>query len=167
MPPRKLIRRGPFAGCLASALVVSGISPRGSSHRNWRKGLAARRWSQTTGPAPVASSPPNPWRDRSPTGAALGIGREVLVQASCHGYDNGAMLDAIAAGPAHCRGVAMVEMDVPDNELDALHDAGVRAIRLNFVRHLAQRPELPEASRIVGRITECGWHVELHPDGCA
>jgi 2-pyrone-4,6-dicarboxylate lactonase len=94
----------------------------------------------------------------------LGIERVVLVQASCHGYDNAAMLDAIAADPQRRRGVAMVEGDVTDAALDTLHGGGVRAIRLNFVRHLAQRPELPDAERLIRRVAERGWHVELHMD---
>jgi len=94
----------------------------------------------------------------------LGIERVVLVQASCHGYDNAAMLDAIAADPQRRRGVAMVEDDVTDAALDELHAGGVRAIRLNFVRHLAQRPELPDAARLIHRVAERGWHVELHMD---
>lgn len=96
--------------------------------------------------------------------AVLGIERVVLVQASCHGYDNSAMLDAIAADPQHRRGVAMVETDVAEAALDALQEGGVRAIRLNFVRHLAQRPALPDAERIIRRVAERGWHVELHMD---
>jgi predicted TIM-barrel fold metal-dependent hydrolase len=96
--------------------------------------------------------------------AVLGIERVVLVQASCHGYDNSAMLDAIAADPQHRRGVAMVETDVSEPILDALQEGGVRAIRLNFVRHLAQRPALPDAERIIRRVAERGWHVELHMD---
>ena len=38
----------------------------------------------------------------------LGFSRAVLVQASCHGTDNSAMLDAIAASNGSIRGVAMV-----------------------------------------------------------
>lgn len=94
----------------------------------------------------------------------LGIERVVLVQASCHGYDNAAMLAAIAADPQRRRGVAMVEDHVTEAELQALHQGGVRAIRLNFVRHLAQRPELPDAERLIRRVAERGWHVELHMD---
>jgi predicted TIM-barrel fold metal-dependent hydrolase len=58
----------------------------------------------------------------------------------------------------------MVETDVSDAALDALHEGGFRAIQLNFVRHLAQRPTLPDADRIIGRVAERGWHVELHMD---
>ncbi|MFC3123455.1 amidohydrolase family protein [Pseudoroseomonas globiformis] len=94
----------------------------------------------------------------------LGIERVVLVQASCHGYDNSAMMDAIAADPSRRRGVAMVAMDVADQDLAALQAGGVRAIRLNFVRHLAQRPDLAEARQIIARVAERGWHVELHMD---
>src|SRR5262245_65374068 len=47
----------------------------------------------------------------------LGIARTVIVQASCHGTDNAAMLDAIAAAPERRRGIAMVAGDVTDREL--------------------------------------------------
>jgi predicted TIM-barrel fold metal-dependent hydrolase len=94
----------------------------------------------------------------------LGIERVVVVQASCHGYDNSAMLDAIAADPSHRRGVAMVPVTVSDAELVELHAGGVRAIRLNFVRHLAQKPDLAEALHLISRVSEQEWHVELHMD---
>ena len=62
----------------------------------------------------------------------LGFSRAVLVQASCHGTDNSAMLDAIAASNGGIRGVAMVGKDVTDRELERLHSAGVRGARFNF-----------------------------------
>ena len=40
--------------------------------------------------------------------AHLGIERAVIVQASCHGIDNAAMLDCIASDPTRYRGVAIV-----------------------------------------------------------
>jgi len=39
----------------------------------------------------------------------LGIERAVIVQASCHGTDNRAMLDAIAASGGRYRGIAIVD----------------------------------------------------------
>src|SRR5947207_81687 len=70
----------------------------------------------------------------------LGISRAVLVQASAHGTDNRAMLDAIARDPDNRRGVAMVDASISDDDLQHLSDAGVRALRYNFVRHLGGAP---------------------------
>ena len=39
----------------------------------------------------------------------LGVERAVIVQASCHGTDNAAMLDCIASDPKRYRGVAIVD----------------------------------------------------------
>src|SRR5918998_1755464 len=66
----------------------------------------------------------------------LGVERAVIVQASCHGSDNRAMLDALAWRPDRHRGVAIVGEGHGPAELRALHEAGVRGVRFNFVRHL-------------------------------
>src|SRR5580704_16625952 len=55
----------------------------------------------------------------------LGFSRAVLVQASCHGNDNRAMLDAIAWSKGRWRGVAMVSSQVTDAELEVLYAGGV------------------------------------------
>jgi 2-pyrone-4,6-dicarboxylate lactonase len=96
--------------------------------------------------------------------AHLGLSRAVLVQASCHGTDNRAMLDAIAFSQGAWRGVAMVAPEVSDAELGALHAGGVRGVRFNFVRHLGGAPDLEVVTRIAGRIAAFGWHLVLHLD---
>ena len=52
--------------------------------------------------------------------AHLGVERSVIVQASCHGKDNRAMLDAIASAPHRYRGIAMVDDSFSDADLEAL-----------------------------------------------
>src|SRR6266705_233663 len=94
----------------------------------------------------------------------LGCSRAVLVQASCHGVDNRAMLDAIAWSKGAWRGVAMVGEDVTETELDALHAGGVRGVRFNFVRHLGGAPDPRVFERTLGMIEPLGWHVVLHFD---
>jgi predicted TIM-barrel fold metal-dependent hydrolase len=94
----------------------------------------------------------------------LGLARGVIVQASCHGTDNTAMLDAIARGNGRYRGVAIVDADVTDNTLKALNDAGVRGVRFNFVAHLGGAPDLNVFDRVLRRIEALGWHVVLHLD---
>jgi 2-pyrone-4,6-dicarboxylate lactonase len=94
----------------------------------------------------------------------LGISRAVLVQASAHGTDNRAMLDAIAADPLHRRGVAMVEPGIDEAGLGQLHVGGVRAVRYNFVRHLGGAPDHATIERMAQRIAPLGWHLVLHLD---
>jgi len=94
----------------------------------------------------------------------LGFSRAVLVQASCHGADNAAMLDAIARSEGRFRGVAVVDESCTERQLTMLHEGGVRAVRFNFVRHLGGAPDLGFLRRIVAMIRPMGWHVVLHLD---
>lgn len=96
--------------------------------------------------------------------AHLGFSRAVLVQASCHGADNSAMLDAIAASKGAYRGVAMVAKNVAQSELQRLHAGGVRGVRYNFVKHLGGTPDLEVVENMIGRIKPLGWHLQLHLD---
>jgi 2-pyrone-4,6-dicarboxylate lactonase len=94
----------------------------------------------------------------------LGLSRAVFVQASCHGTDNSAMLDAISRGNGRFAGVAMVDESFTDADLGALHDAGVRGVRFSFVAHLGGAPDMDDFWRIVDRVAPFGWHVVLHFD---
>jgi len=94
----------------------------------------------------------------------LGLSRAVLVQASCHGTDNRAVLDAIASSNGAWRGVAMVGKDVAERELENLHAGGVRGARFNFVAHLGGAPDLKAVASVLARIAPLGWHVVLHLD---
>jgi predicted TIM-barrel fold metal-dependent hydrolase len=94
----------------------------------------------------------------------LGLSGAVFVQASCHGTDNSAMLDALRRGAGRYAGVAMVDATFTDAELAELHDAGVRGTRFNFVAHLGGAPQPDEFWPVVHRVAELGWHVVLHFD---
>lgn len=94
----------------------------------------------------------------------LGLSRAVFVQASCHGTDNRAMLDALERGAGRYAGVCMIDDDTSDDELQRLHEAGVRGARFNFVRHLGGAPDLDAFWRRVERIVPWEWHVVLHFD---
>lgn len=94
----------------------------------------------------------------------MGIERAVIVQASCHGRDNRATLDAIAKRPGRYLGIAMVDVEAPADELDDLNAGGIRGIRFNFVRHLGGAPEIEGFKRLVGRIARLDWHLVLHLD---
>jgi len=94
----------------------------------------------------------------------LGLSRAVLVQASCHGTDNSAMLDAMDWSKGAWHGVAMVTKDVTDMELMTLHAAGARGVRFNFVAHLGGAPDLKNVEAVIARVTPLGWHIQLHLD---
>ena len=92
----------------------------------------------------------------------LGFERNVIVQATCHGADNRALVDAMRHSGGKARGVASVKRDVTDDELQALHEAGVRGVRFSFVKRLVD--VLPhDTLREVGeRIQALGWHLVIY-----
>ncbi|MFI9386674.1 amidohydrolase family protein [Kutzneria sp. NPDC052558] len=92
----------------------------------------------------------------------LGADRNVLVQATCHGADNSAMVDALQAAGDRARGIAMIRPDVSDGELADLHAAGVRGIRLNFVRRLVDPKPDEHYHRLIDRIAPLGWHIVVY-----
>ncbi len=94
----------------------------------------------------------------------LGFSRNVIVQASCHGTDNRAMLDAIAASDGRYRGIAIVDESFDENDYAALHDGGIRGVRFNFVKHLGGRPDLSVVHHVLQRIRPFGWHLVVHLD---
>ena len=92
----------------------------------------------------------------------LGFTRNVIVQATCHGADNGALADACRASDGRARGVATVRRSVSDRELQDLHASGVRAVRFNFVKRLVDFTPKDELLEIAGRIRQLGWHVVIY-----
>jgi 2-pyrone-4,6-dicarboxylate lactonase len=94
----------------------------------------------------------------------LGLSRAVFVQASCHGTDNAAMVDAIEHGDGRYAGVAMIDESFTNRDIGRLHDVGVRGTRFNFVAHLGGAPDLDVFWRLVDRVQPFGWHIVLHFD---
>jgi 2-pyrone-4,6-dicarboxylate lactonase len=94
----------------------------------------------------------------------LGISRAVIVQASCHGKDNAAMMDCLASDPARYRGVAFADETFTDKQYDELHAGGVRGVRFNFVKHLGGAPDMKVFDAVIDRVKDRGWHVVLHLD---
>lgn len=92
----------------------------------------------------------------------LGIERAVLVQASCHGTDNRAMLDAIKSSHGAYRGVCIANDSFSENDFQDLHDGGVRGVRFNFVKHLGGAPNLESMKTVLERVRPLGWHLVIH-----
>lgn len=91
----------------------------------------------------------------------LGFSRNVIVQASCHGTDNAATLDAIAKSNGKARGVAVVDPDISEADLAALHEGGIRGIRFNFLKRLVDNAPKDKFLEVSRRLPE-GWHVVIY-----
>ena len=92
----------------------------------------------------------------------LGFARNVIVQATCHGADNRALVDALRNANGMARGVATVKRSVTDEELQEMHAAGVRGTRFNFVKRLVDFTPREELLEIAHRIAPLGWHVVVY-----
>jgi 2-pyrone-4,6-dicarboxylate lactonase len=91
----------------------------------------------------------------------LGFERNVIVQASCHGTDNAATLDAIARSNGRARGVAVVDPAIDEEALAALHAGGIRSIRFNFLKRLVDDAPKDRFLDVAGRLP-AGWHVVVY-----
>jgi 2-pyrone-4,6-dicarboxylate lactonase len=84
------------------------------------------------------------------------------VQATCHGADNKAMLDALIHSNGKARGVATVRPDVSEADLKAMHKAGVRGVRFNFVKRLVDPKPDAYYHDIIAKIAAFGWHIVVY-----
>lgn len=111
-------------------------------------------WPRTPRPAPVAA-----YRQLQ---RQLGLARAVVVTPSTYGTDNACLLDALAQlGPAS-RGVAVVDAEVPDAELDRLARHGVCGLRVNFVTPQSWGTTTPDMlTTLARRAARLGWHVQV------
>jgi 2-pyrone-4,6-dicarboxylate lactonase len=92
----------------------------------------------------------------------LGFERNVIVQATCHGADNRAMVDALRASNNRARGVATVTRDFTDEQLHELDAAGVRGVRFTFVKRLVDVTPRELLVEIAERIQPLGWHIVIY-----
>jgi 2-pyrone-4,6-dicarboxylate lactonase len=88
--------------------------------------------------------------------------RNVIVQATCHGADNRALVDALRASDNRARGVATVTRDFTDEQLRELDAAGVRGVRFNFVKRLVDVTPREVLADIAERIQPLGWHIVIY-----
>jgi 2-pyrone-4,6-dicarboxylate lactonase len=92
----------------------------------------------------------------------LGFTRNVIVQATCHGTDNRAIIDALSSAGGRARGVAAVSATISDAELHNLDAAGVRGVRFSFVRRLVDTPPRAVLEHVARRIAPLGWHIVIY-----
>jgi predicted TIM-barrel fold metal-dependent hydrolase len=92
--------------------------------------------------------------------AAHGVGHLVIVQPSVYGTDNAVLLRALRRSAGRHRGVAVVDANVSDSELDELHEAGVRGVRFNLVSPVGNGDA--QLAALAPRLAARGWHVQWY-----
>ena len=92
----------------------------------------------------------------------LGFEKNVVVQATCHGADNSALLDVLEHSEGRARGVVTVRPDISENELARMHSLGVRGVRFNYVKRLVDPKPDDYYRGIIEKIKPLGWHVVLY-----
>jgi predicted TIM-barrel fold metal-dependent hydrolase len=95
---------------------------------------------------------------------ALHLERVVIVTPSVYGTDNSATLFGMMARGASARGVAVIDDKTAESELDTMHRAGFRGIRLNLATGGVNDPNVGRSrfSAAVERMKARGWHVQLY-----
>lgn len=91
--------------------------------------------------------------------ARLGTSRVVIVTPSTYGSDNRPTLDALAAFGDAARGVAVIDPDLDEKEMQRLHAAGIRGVRLNLMHGAAR--VLARMEELCARVAPFGWHLQL------
>lgn len=95
---------------------------------------------------------------------ALHIKRVVIVTPSVYGTDNSATLFGIKARGANARGVAVIDDNTPDKDLDAMAGAGIRGIRLNL--STGGQADAAAARRrftaAIDRLKSRNWHLQIY-----
>ncbi|RME14824.1 MAG: 2-pyrone-4,6-dicarboxylate hydrolase [Alphaproteobacteria bacterium] len=92
----------------------------------------------------------------------LGFSRNVIVQATCHGADNRAVMDACRAAGERARGIASLRPDVSRAELERMDAAGIRGVRFNFVRRLVEATPRAHFLEVAERIQDFGWSIVVY-----
>ena len=96
--------------------------------------------------------------------AGIGIERGVVVQPSVHGLDNSVTLNAIERSSGRFRGVARVDDKTSRSELQRLHEGGMRGCRFNLLNRPRSNVALDVFDRVVERVVEFDWSIDLHID---
>ncbi len=94
---------------------------------------------------------------------ALNMERVVVVTPSVYGTDNSSSQYGMMPRGANARGVAVINDKTPESDLDAMHKAGFRGIRLNLATGGTNDPTIARARLQAGieRVKDRGWHVQM------
>jgi predicted TIM-barrel fold metal-dependent hydrolase len=109
---------------------------------------------------PEAASP----QEMTDLHRALGIERVVIVTPSVYGSDNSATLFGMRARGANARGVAVIDHNTPESDLETMQKEGIRGIRVNLTHGGLNDPNLAKQlfQAAVDRMKPRGWHVQIY-----
>jgi predicted TIM-barrel fold metal-dependent hydrolase len=95
---------------------------------------------------------------------ALRVKRVVIVTPSVYGTDNAATLYGMKARGADARGVAVIDDKTADGELEAMHKAGMRGIRLNLATGGGNDPAQARQrfQSALPRMASRNWHIQIY-----
>ena len=94
--------------------------------------------------------------------ALLGLEHCVIVQSTCHGFDNSVVADAIRSKQGAYCGIALAPPSVEDRELARLDRLGFRGLRFNFMKHLGAGARIEDVIALTKRLAPLGWHLQVH-----
>jgi len=94
--------------------------------------------------------------------AVLGVEHCVIVQSTCHGFDNSAVADAIKAKNGAYAGVALAPASVAGTELKRLESQGFRGVRFNFMKHLGAGSKIEDVIALSKRLAPLEMHLQVH-----
>jgi predicted TIM-barrel fold metal-dependent hydrolase len=94
----------------------------------------------------------------------LRLDRVVIVQPSVYGTDNNCTLDGMRRLGAKARGVAVIDENTTDKALAAMHEAGIRGVRVNLATAGENDPERARRNLLwaANRVASLGWHVQVY-----
>jgi len=97
---------------------------------------------------------------------ATGFARGVVVTASVYGTDNRSLVGALQYAPTRLRGVAVIDSNASEAELDSLTLHGVRGARFNLYQEHGQKvyrngAGLDDLRALAPRLAARGWHAQI------
>jgi predicted TIM-barrel fold metal-dependent hydrolase len=118
------------------------------------------RFPPAPGGLPAGDASPDDYRALQ---SRIGTTRGVVIQPSLYGTDNRPTLAGMAALGPNFRGVAVVNTEVTDAELQRLHGLGIRGIRFNLAQAGATTLDMLEP--LSRRVDALGWHCQVNMPG--
>jgi predicted TIM-barrel fold metal-dependent hydrolase len=96
---------------------------------------------------------------------AHGFTHGLLVGAGVYGPDNRCLMDACVQSQGRFKGIALVRPEVTDAALAQMQDKGVVGVRINIMNHGMTPLVEAGAERLLARLREMGWFVQVQVTG--
>jgi predicted TIM-barrel fold metal-dependent hydrolase len=90
------------------------------------------------------------------------VANAVLVQPSCYGFDNAAVLDAMARNPGRFKAIGVIDPAASDRTLAALAASGVVGMRFNLVSYDRDALSGTAGERMLARLKALGWFAQIY-----